>query len=61
MSKPIVSYNVGDTNISVALDNFFNGDENEPILVINLNGKVLPALTFEQYTIIAKLIDTLDD
>jgi len=61
MSKPIVSYNVGDTNISVALDNFFNGDENEPILVINLNGRVLPALTLEQYTIIAKLIDTLDD
>ena len=60
MSKPTISYNVGDTNVSVSIDNFFDGDENQPILFI-IDGKPFPALTFEQYSIIAKLIETLDD
>ena len=61
MSKPTVNYNVGDTDISVTLDNFFDGDETQPVLFITIDAKPLPALTLEQYTIIAKLIDTLDD
>ncbi len=61
MSKPTISYNVGDTNVSVSIDNFFDGDENQPILFITVNGTLHPALTFEQYSIIAKLIETLDD
>jgi hypothetical protein len=61
MSKPTLSYNVGDTNVSVSIDNFFDGDENQPILFITVNGTLHPALTFEQYSIIAKLIETIDD
>jgi|TARA_Y100001937_G_scaffold11953_2_gene14980 hypothetical protein len=61
MSKPTISYNVGDTDVSVSIDNFFDGDENQPILFITVNGTLHPALTFEQYSIIAKLIETLDD
>jgi len=61
MSKPTLSYNVGDTNVSVSIDNFFDGDENQPILIITVNGTLHPALTFEQYSIIAKLIETIDD
>ena len=61
MSKPIISYNIGDTNISVAIENFFDGDETQPVLFITIDGKQFPALTFEQYSIIAKLIETLDD
>ena len=52
---------MGDTNVSVSIDNFFDGDENQPILFITVNGTLHPALTFEQYSIIAKLIETLDD
>ena len=61
MSKPTLSYNVGDTNVSVSIDNFFDGDENQPIQFITVNGTLHPALTFEQYSIIAKLIETIDD
>lgn len=61
MSKPTISYNVGDTDVSVSIDNFFDGDENQPLLFITVNGTLHPALTFEQYSIIAKLIETLDD
>ena len=61
MSKPTISYNVGDTDVSVSIDNFFDGDENQPILFITVNGTLHPALTFEQYSIIAKLIETPDD
>ena len=61
MSKPTVNYNVGDTNISVTLDNCFDGDETQPVLFINIDGKAFPALTFEQYVIVTKLIETLDD
>ena len=61
MSKPTISYNVGDTNVSISIDNFFDGDESQPILFITVNGTLHPALTFEQYSIIAKLIETLDD
>jgi|TARA_B100001113_G_C21113934_1_gene624520 hypothetical protein len=61
MSKPTISYNVDDTNISVTFDNFFDGDETQPVLFITIDGKPFPALTFEQYSIIAKLIETLDD
>jgi len=61
MSKPTVNYNVGDTNISVTLDNFFDGDETQPVLFITIDGKPFPALTFEQYVIVTKLIETLDD
>tara|TARA_R100000655_G_scaffold34973_2_gene67993 strand:+ start:12692 stop:12877 length:186 start_codon:yes stop_codon:yes gene_type:complete len=61
MSKPTISYNVGDTDVSVSIDNFFDGDESQPILFITVNGTLHPALTFEQYSIIAKLIETLDD
>ena len=50
-----------DTNISVTFDNFFDGDETQPVLFITLDGKQFPALTFEQYSIIAKLIEALDD
>ncbi len=50
-----------DTNISVTFDNFFDGDETQPVLFITIDGKPFPALTFEQYSIIAKLIETLDD
>ena len=52
---------MGDTDVSVSIDNFFDGDENQPILFITVNGTLHPALTFEQYSIIAKLIETLDD
>ena len=61
MSKPTVNYNVGDTNISVTLDNFFDGDETQPVLFITIDGKPFPALTVEQYVIVTKLIETLDD
>ena len=57
--KPIVSYNVEDKLISVALDKV-TGDDNsyEDLLVISVNGNVF-TLKLDEYTIVANLINTI--
>jgi len=57
--KPIVSYNVEDRLISVALDKV-TGDDNsyEDLLVISVNGNVF-TLKLDEYTIVANLINTI--
>tara|TARA_R100000687_G_scaffold13482_1_gene10501 strand:- start:268 stop:456 length:189 start_codon:yes stop_codon:yes gene_type:complete len=57
--KPIVSYNVEDRLISVALDKV-TGDDNsyEDLLVISVNGDVF-TLKLDEYTIVANLINTI--
>ena len=58
--KPIVSYNVDDRNISVALDKT-TGDDNsyESLLVITVNGNVF-TLKLDEYAIVTNLISALD-
>ena len=57
--KPMVSYNVEDRLISVALDKV-TGDDNsyEDLLVISVNGNVF-TLKLDEYTIVANLINTI--
>ena len=58
--KPIVSYNVDDRNISVALDKT-TGDDNsyESLLVITVNRNVF-TLKLDEYAIVTNLISALD-
>ena len=58
--KPIVSYNVDDRNISVALDKA-TGDDNsyESLLVITVNRNVF-TLKLDEYAIVTNLISALD-
>jgi len=60
MKKPIVSYNVDDRNISVALDKV-TGDDNsyESLLVITVNRNVF-TLKLDEYAIVANLINTIE-
>ena len=60
MKKPIVSYNVDDRNISVALDKV-TGDDNsyESLLVITVNRNVF-TLKLDEYAIVTNLISALD-
>ena len=60
MKKPIVSYNVDDRNISVALDKV-TGDDNsyESLLVISVNRNVF-TLKLDEYAIVANLINTIE-
>jgi hypothetical protein len=60
MKKPIVSYNVDDRNISVALDKVI-GDDNsyECLLIITVNRNVF-TLKLDEYAIVANLISTIE-
>tara|TARA_Y100001970_G_C13913362_1_gene689638 strand:- start:2 stop:193 length:192 start_codon:yes stop_codon:yes gene_type:complete len=58
--KPTVSYNVEDTNISVALDKVI-GDDNsyhDDLLQITVNGNTF-ALRLEEYGIVANLVSLI--
>ena len=59
-TKPTVSYNVEDTNISVALDKVI-GDDNsyhDDLLQITVNGNTF-ALRLEEYGIVANLVSLI--
>ena len=60
MKKPTVSYNIEDTNISVALDKVMDDDNtyHHDLFIITVNGNTF-TLRMEEYGIVANLINLI--